>query len=76
MALFWCSQGIEPRAFAVIGVKVAVAHKRAYDTFARESFYVDTPGPGTSNLASLPWDRLRRPAFPLDLIIEPEFLYS
>jgi len=70
------SQGIEPRAFAVIGVKAAVAHKRAYDTIARESFYVDTPGPCTSNLASLPWIRLRRPVFPLDPIAEPEFLYS
>jgi microcystin degradation protein MlrC len=60
------SQGLEPREFAVIGVKAAVAHKRAYDPIAAESFYVDTPGPCSSNLATLPWRHLRRPVWPVD----------
>ena len=60
------SQGIEPTAFRVIGVKAAVAHKRAYDKISRVSFYVDTPGPCTSNLATLPWQKLVRPVYPLD----------
>lgn len=60
------SQGIEPRDFRVIGVKAAVAHKRAYDRVSRTSYYVDTPGPCTSNLAGLPWKLLRRPVYPLD----------
>ena len=60
------SQGIEPKDFRVIGVKAAVAHKRAYDRVSSTSFYVDTPGPCTSNLAALPWRQLVRPLYPLD----------
>ncbi len=60
------SQGLEPCGFAVIGVKAAVAHRRAYDPIARASFFVDTPGPCSSTLACFPWRRLRRPIWPLD----------
>jgi microcystin degradation protein MlrC len=70
------SQGLEPTAFAVIGVKAAVAHRRAYDPIAQASFQVDTPGPCTSNLATLPWRRLRRPVFPLDPIVLAEPLFA
>jgi len=60
------SQGIEPTTFRVIGVKAAVAHKRAYDRISRTSYYVDTPGPCTSNITALPWKKLVRPVYPLD----------
>ncbi len=60
------SQGIEPREFACIGVKAAIAHKRAYDPIASDSYYVTTPGPCTSDLAALPWEKIRRPVWPLD----------
>ncbi|WP_438480450.1 M81 family metallopeptidase [Oleiharenicola lentus] len=60
------SQGIEPTEFAFIGVKAAVAHKRAYDRISRETHYVDTPGPCSGNLAALPWKKLRRPVWPID----------
>jgi microcystin degradation protein MlrC len=70
------SQGIEPREFAVIGVKAAVAHKRAYDPITGASYYVDTPGPCTGNLATLPWQQLKRPIYPLDPETAPEFNYS
>jgi microcystin degradation protein MlrC len=62
----WRSQGIEPRDFAVIGVKAAVAHRRAYDPIAARSFTVATPGPCSSRLADFPYRRLSRPVFPLD----------
>lgn len=62
----WRSQGIEPRDFAVIGVKAAVAHRRAYDPIAVRSFTVATPGPCSSRLADFPYRRLTRPIFPLD----------
>jgi len=62
----WRSQGIEPREFAVIGVKAAVAHRRAYDPIAARSFTVATPGPCSSRLADFPYRRLARPIFPLD----------
>lgn len=60
------SQGLEPRQFAVIGVKAAVAHRRAYDPIAHASFYVDTPGPCSSDLVRFPWRHLVRPVWPLD----------
>ncbi|MDB5506674.1 MAG: microcystin degradation protein MlrC [Devosia sp.] len=59
------SQGIIPEDLWVIGVKAAVAHRRAYDPIARRSFTVSTPGPCTSDLKSLPYRRLRRPVFPI-----------
>ena len=60
------SQGIEPEQQRVIGVKAAVAHRRAYDKIAVASYTVDTPGPCSSNLASLPYAKIRRPIYPLD----------
>ena len=70
------SQGIEPREFAIIGVKAAVAHRQAYDPIAAASHWVDTPGPCSSDLTSFPYRRLRRPIYPLDPMEAPEFTYS
>lgn len=62
----WRSQELEPRDFSFIGVKAAVAHRRAYDPIAERMLWVDTPGPCTSNLRALPFRRIRRPVYPLD----------
>lgn len=62
----WRSQDIAPEAFDLIGVKAAVAHRRAYDPIAAGSFTVATRGPCASDLSALPYRRLRRPIFPLD----------
>lgn len=70
------SQGIEPIDFAVIGVKAAVAHRRAYDPIMGATYFVDTPGPCRSDLTAFPWQHLRRPVWPLDDITEPQFLIS
>jgi microcystin degradation protein MlrC len=60
------SQGIEPKSLSIIGVKAAVAHRRAYDPIAAASYWVRTPGPCASDLRSLPYRHVRRPMFPLD----------
>ncbi len=60
----WHSQGVDPRALSFIGVKAAVAHRRAYDPIAAQMLWVDTPGPCSSNLAALPYQHAlfaRRP---------------
>ncbi|HEX2553902.1 MAG TPA: M81 family metallopeptidase [Microvirga sp.] len=62
----WRSQGIDPESLSLIGVKAAVAHRRAYDKIAAASYTVTTPGPCTSDLTQLPYRRVRRPVFPLD----------
>ncbi|MDC9824893.1 M81 family metallopeptidase [Devosia sp. ZB163] len=59
------SQGIIPEDLSLIGVKAAVAHRRAYDKIARASYTVTTPGPCTSALKTLPYRRLRQPVFPV-----------
>jgi len=41
-------------------------HRRAYDKIAARMFWVDTPGPCTSQLRSLPFRRVTRPVYPLD----------
>ena len=72
----YSSQGIDPRHFRLIGVKAAVAHRQAYDPIARGSFFVDTPGPCSSNLATFPYARLNHPVYPLDQIDEPKFTFA
>lgn len=62
----WRSQGLDPSKFSVIGVKAAVAHRRAYDAIATRMIWADTPGPCSSNLKSLPFKKIKRPIFPLD----------
>ncbi len=66
----WRSQGIEPRDLGLIGVKAAVAHRRAYDPITVESFFVDTPGPCSSNVRAFTFRHLRRPVWPLDAELE------
>jgi microcystin degradation protein MlrC len=60
------SQGIVPEELFVIGVKAAVAHRRAYDPITKASYTVETPGPCSSDLRTFPYQRIRRPIFPLD----------
>lgn len=62
----WRHVGLPPEKFSIIGVKAAVAHRRAYDPIAARHYWVDTPGPCTSHLAALPYRKLRRPIYPLD----------
>ena len=70
------SQGLDPENFKWIGIKAAVGHRQAYDPICAASYYVDTPGPCSNNLALLPYRHLRRPVYPLDPIEVPEYLYA
>jgi microcystin degradation protein MlrC len=70
------SQGIDPETFAWIGVKAAVGHRQAYDPIAAASYYVDTPGPCSSNLSQFPYRRLCHPVYPLDAIDVPAPRYA
>lgn len=68
----WRSQGVEPASLSFIGVKAAVAHRRAYDPIAAESYTVGTDGPCASDLRKLPYQNLRRPVYPLDTASETD----
>ncbi len=65
------SQGIVPEGCTFIGVKAAVAHRRAYESIAAASYTVATPGACPSDLTTLPYRNLRRPIFPLDPPFRP-----
>ena len=69
------SQGLDPAGFALIGVKAAVGHRRAYDPIAARTYEVETRAPCPSELTTLPFSKLHRPVYPLDPDCpEPEFL--
>ena len=61
----WHSQGVDPAQLDVIVIKAAVAHKRAYDPITARSFWVDTPGPCSSNLKRFSYEHLRDGMWPL-----------
>ncbi len=58
--------GVDPSIFRFVIVKAAVAHRAAYDPIAARQYWIDTPGPCSSNLKSFEYRRIRRPVFPLD----------
>ena len=60
------SQGIVPEELYMVGIKAAVSHKAAYDPILRASFYVDTPGLGSSDLCRFTYRNIPRPIAPLD----------
>ncbi|MDP7447420.1 MAG: M81 family metallopeptidase, partial [Candidatus Latescibacteria bacterium] len=60
------SQGIVPEQLYMVGIKAAVSHKAAYDPILTASFYVDTPGLGSSDLRRFPYANLTRAMRPLD----------
>ncbi len=64
----WLHVGIDPALFSFVGVKAAVAHRRAWDPISKGNVWVSTPGPCSSDLNQLPYEKLRRPIFPLDVI--------
>jgi microcystin degradation protein MlrC len=59
------SQGIIPEDCSVIGVKAAVAHRRAYDPITGSTYTVGTAGPCSSDVTTFPWEKVRRPIYPL-----------
>ena len=61
----WRSQGIAPEQFSVIVVKAAVAHKQAYDPITTTSLVLNTPGPCTADLRTLPFKHAKKPLYRL-----------
>ncbi|MFO7945622.1 MAG: M81 family metallopeptidase [Armatimonadota bacterium] len=62
------SVGIEPRDRLLIGLKSAVHFRADYGPIATAIFDLDTPGVHNPDVTKLPFERLRRPMWPLDEI--------
>ena len=58
--------GLDPRAFRVIAVKAAAAHRSTHDAIACANISIATPGASPGDLRSVPYRGLRRPIHPLD----------
>jgi len=62
----WRHLGVNPEELFFIGVKAAVAHRRAYDPIASANYLIETPGPCQSKISEFPYRHIRRPIYPLD----------
>ena len=60
------SLGISPKEMKIIVVKSVSDFRANYGPFAKEIIMLDTPGPCSSNLISLPFKNIKRPMYPWD----------
>jgi len=58
--------GIEPVAMGILVVKSAVHFRAAFQNIAKEIIIADGPGLTASDLTRFPYQRIRRPMFPID----------
>jgi microcystin degradation protein MlrC len=58
--------GIDVTQYRIVGLKSSAHFRAGYEGLARAIISTDPPGLSTSNLASFPYQRLRRPIYPLD----------
>jgi microcystin degradation protein MlrC len=61
------SHGIDPVYCKIVVVKSPNGFRAAYEPIAKGIFLVDTPGVSTANFARLPFKRVPRPIYPLDV---------
>ncbi len=59
--------GIDPRALDLVAVKSMHHFRAAYGPIAREILICDAGALATRDICKLPYRKLRRPIFPLDL---------
>jgi microcystin degradation protein MlrC len=64
--------GIEPTERRILVLKSAAHFRAAFEPIATKVIEVDAPGIGSPNLGTFPYQRLRRPIYPLD----PEATWS
>lgn len=60
------SFGIEPTGQHILVMKSAIRWRGGFEAITARSIDVDTSGLGSVNLANFPYQRIRRPIFPLD----------
>jgi microcystin degradation protein MlrC len=60
------SLGIEPTARKILTAKSELQHRAGFAGVANKIIDVDTPGLATQVLSRLPFEKIRRPVFPLD----------
>lgn len=61
------SIGIEPEDKQIIVVKSSVHYRASHEPIAKKVIELDTPGLTSPRLTSIPFKKIRRPIFPLDV---------
>ena len=64
------SVGLDPRRAALIFVKSPSHFRVSYTPIAARVLIADTPGPTCANMRRIPFTRVTRPFYPLDLVNE------
>lgn len=67
--------GIEPLERQLVVVKSTNHFMAAYGPIAKEVIYVDTDGPLTRDYRKIPYQKVRRPIWPLDDHTEPGLIF-
>ena len=62
--------GLDPSAAKFVGVKNMMNFRFGYGDVMKAFFVLDLPGPTPPDMRQLPFQRLRRPIFPLDYELE------
>ena len=65
--------GIDPAAKGIVVVKSSQHFRAGFDPIATETIYCDTPGTLNIDFATMPFERIPRPVWPLDDIPEDGF---
>jgi microcystin degradation protein MlrC len=58
--------GVEPSAMGILVVKSAVHFRAGFGNIAKDIIIADGPGLTACDLSRFPYQRIRRPMFPLD----------
>jgi microcystin degradation protein MlrC len=61
------SVGLEPADAQIVVVKSHIQFRAGYEGLARKIILLDSPGMSSDLIAALPWRKVPRPMFPLDL---------
>jgi microcystin degradation protein MlrC len=69
----WRHVGIQPEELSILVVKSKNHFRADYEPIASDVIAIDTPGLGTLNPSRYPYERARRPKFPIDEM--PETAY-
>lgn len=65
--------GLEPAAIGILVLKSAVHFRAGFENIAKEIIIADGPGLTVNDLTRLPYQRIRRPMFPID---QKEIIYD
>jgi microcystin degradation protein MlrC len=67
------SAGLDPTTARWVEAKNMMNFRRTYGHVMRAAYVLDAPGPTPADMRDLPFERARRPWFPMDDIQEPTF---